>query len=194
MDKKQKLMTIALLLIIGIAFTILSGTVIEASKKVDKPENYAEVTATKLNVKENKKSVTYDFKDEQKKAKKVGKKYFKYNGESYETNRSYAELTEYKVTYEFNYNDKDFTAFKTYDNKDNIKDTIEVYINKNDTTDILTSSQTETKIGLKIMGYSLRFFGVTCLVIAVAIVINTFKNRDKASSDNQNNKVDLTKD
>lgn len=194
MKKKQNIMTIVLLLIIGIAFTLLSRTVIGASKKVDKPENYAEVTATKLNVKEDKKPVTQDFREDQKKAKKAGKKYFNYNGESYKTNRSYAELTEYKVTYEFNYNNKDFTTFKTYNNKDNIKDTIEVYINKNDTTDILTSSPTSTKIELKIMGYALRFFGVAGLVVAIAIAINTFKNRNKVSLDKQDDKVDLTKD
>lgn len=203
MDKKQKLMTIVTLLIIGVAFTIFSGTVINANKKVDKPENYVEVTATKLNIAETKKLVTQDFKDEQKKAKKVGNKYFNYNGESYKTDRSYAELPEYKVTYEFNYNDRDFTTIEIYSDANDIKDTLTVYVNKNDTTDILTSSPAKTKSGLKMIGYIMRFFGAVALILSIALIVNTLKNRVKASKankvnldkqeDTQEDKVDLLK-
>ena len=196
MDKKQKLMTIVTLIIIGIAFTVLSGTVINASNEVGKTEDYDTSTATKLNMAETKKNVTSDFKEHQKQAKKRNQKYFTYDGKRYKTSMSYAELPEYKVTYELNYNDRDFTTVKIYSDANDIKDTLTVYINKNDASDILTSSPTEAKSGLKLIGYALRFFGATALFVAVAIIVNTIINKEKATKvnlDKQEDKVDLTK-
>lgn len=203
MDKKQKLMTIVTLLIIGVAFTILSGTIINASNKVGKTEDYDTATATKLNIAETKKNVTSDFKEHQKQAKKHNQKYFTYDGKRYKTDRSYAELPEYKVTYEFNYNDRDFTTIEIYSDANDIKDTLTVYVNKNDTTDILTSSPAKTKSGLKMIGHIMRFFGAVALILSIALIVNTLKNRVKASKankvnldkqeDTQEDKVDLLK-
>lgn len=193
MDKKQKFMSIVTLLIIGIAFTVFSGTAINASNKVGKIEDYDTATATKLNVAETKKNVTSDFKEHQKQAKKRNQKYFTYDGKRYKTSMSYAELPEYKVTYEFNYNDRDFTTVEIYSDANDIKDTLTVYVNKKDTSDILTSSPAKTKSGLKILGYMMRFFGAVALILSIALIFNTIKNKVKASKVNKANKVSLDK-
>lgn len=200
MKKKDKIITIVTLLIIGIVFIAISGQPINASNKVGKSEDYSIATATRLNVTETKKAVTQDFKEHQKKAKKQNKKYFTYDGKQYKVDRSYSDIPEYKVTYEFNYDDKDFTTVEIYSDENDIKDTITVYINKNDTSDILTSSPDKTKLGLKILGYITRFFGTAALFGALALIINTIMNREKASKvnlskqeDTQGDRVDLTK-
>lgn len=206
-EKKAKFLRTVVIWVISI-FTISVALVMlkDSDKKSAKVDNYDEVIATKLNVAETKTSLTSDFKRAQEKAKKENKISFSYNGKSYKTDRSYSELTEYKVTYEFSYNDKDITTNKTYSEKESIPDKVKVYVNREDTSDILFMEPHAEAKQMKLMGYVLLIIGAILFIgVLISLITESIqKKKNKVSLDKEkeaeaeaeaeSETVDLTKE